>query len=86
MVKTWGEIDEVEIEQRPDGILIKPKNVPVISQHAQIVQEMKEAGLIEDLPWEVSLPSPEVRIYLTERLSQGTSLSESILMDRDEYN
>ncbi len=85
MVKAWGKIEEVEIEQRLDGILIRPKSVAVSSQYAQIVREMKEAGLIENLPWEVSPPSPEVRIYLTERLSQGTPLSESILMDRDEY-
>ena len=52
----------------------------------KLCKRMKEAGLIEELLWEVSLPSPEMRIYLTERLSQGSSLSESILMDRDEYN
>lgn len=85
MVKAWGEIKEVEIEQRSDGILIKPKHVSSAEHRAQIVQEMKEVGLVEDLSWQVSPPSPELRVYLTERLSQGQPLSDLILMDRDEY-
>lgn len=64
---------------------IKPENTPAVQHRTEIVQELTDTGLIENLPGVASMPSPELRIYLAERLSQGQPLSELILMDRDEY-
>ena len=51
--------------------------------HAQIVSEMKAAGLIEDLPWaQPPLVSSAERARLAKRLSHGKPLSEIIIEER----
>jgi hypothetical protein len=51
---------------------------------AQILREMKAAGLIEDLSWERPLAvSPEERARLAKQLSHGKPLSEIIIEDRE---
>ncbi len=53
--------------------------------HAQIVSEMKAAGLIEDLPWaQPQVVSSEERARLAKKLSRGKPLSEIIIEDREE--
>lgn len=84
MVTAWGDVKEVEIEQRADIIIIKPK-LTAPPQREQIMQELRAAGLVEEMPWaDLTPPPPERRAYLIDRLSQGGPLSQHILADRDE--
>ncbi len=85
LIAAWGDVEEVEIEQGTDAIIIRPKAGQIEQQRSQIVNEMKQAGLVEDLPW--ALPpsiSPEERAYLAEKLGRGRPLSEVILEDREQ--
>ena len=85
LITAWGDIQEVEIEQRPHAIIIKPKANRVSQLHAQIVSEMKAVGLIEDLPWaQPPVVSPEERARLAKKLSHGKPLSEIIIEDRED--
>ena len=85
LIQAWGDIQEVEIEQRPDAIVIKPKGQPVVGPRDRIIEEMKAAGLIDELPWK---PSPgvsaEERARLAKALSKGKPLSEIIIEDRED--
>ena len=84
LLEDWGDVEEVEIEQRADALVVKPK-ADSSSLHNRIVNEMKAAGLIEELPWTPPLAvSAEARARLTEKLSQGQPLSELILEDRED--
>ena len=80
LISAWGNVEEVEIEQRPDAIIIKPKG----QLRQQIIDEMLAAGLIEHLPWvQPTAISAVEREHLTKVLSQGQPLSEIILQDRN---
>jgi antitoxin component of MazEF toxin-antitoxin module len=80
-----GDVEEVEIEQRSDAIIIKPKIRQTSQLRAQILRKMKTAGLIEDLPWaQPPTISPEERARLAERLSHGKPLSEIIIENREQ--
>jgi hypothetical protein len=68
MIQAWGDVQEVEIEQRPDAIIIKPKGRPATELRERIIAEMKAAGLVEDLPW----------------VGQGKPLSEIIIEERED--
>lgn len=83
MITAWGDVEEVEIEQHANAIIAKPKTDRADGLHAQIVNEMKAAGLIEDLPWAQPpvVPSEE-RARLAKKLSHGKPLSEIIIEDR----
>lgn len=85
LLEDWGDIQEVEIERRAGALVVKPKAESSSRLHDRIIDEMKAAGLIEELPW---TPHPEVstqaRARLAEKLSQGRPLSELILEDRGE--
>lgn len=85
LIQDWGDIQEVAIEQRPDAIMIKPKGRPVVKSHHQIIEEMKAAGLIEEMhgtaPPKVSA---EERARLAKILSRGKPLSEIIIEDRED--
>ncbi len=86
LIRAWGNVQEVEIEQRLDAVIIKPKAARTGDLRDQVVSKMKAAGLIEELPW--SQPprvSVEVRARLAERLSHGKPLSEIIMEDREGY-
>jgi hypothetical protein len=62
--------------------VVKPK-ADLGPLHDRIVDEMKAAGLIEELPWVAPTEvSAEVRACLAERLSHGRPLSELIIEDR----
>jgi len=83
LITAWGDVEEGEIEQYADAIVIKPKANRTRQPHAQIVSEMKAAGLIEDLPWaQPPAVSSEERAHLAKRLSHGKPLSEIIIEDR----
>jgi len=85
LIAAWGNVKEVEIERRFNAIIIKPKAKRVDRLRAQIVSEMKTAGLIEDLPWtRPPVISPERRARLAKRLSHGKVLSEIIIEDRED--
>jgi len=85
MITAWGDIEEVEIEQYADVIVIKPKVNHARQSQAQIVSEMKVAGLIEDLPWaQPPVVSSEERARLAKKLSHGKPLSEIIIEDRQD--
>jgi antitoxin component of MazEF toxin-antitoxin module len=80
-----GDVEEVEIEQRSDAIIIKPKTKRASQLRAQILREMKAAGLIEDLSWEQPpVISPKERARLAKQLSHGKPLSEIIIEDREQ--
>ncbi len=82
-ITAWGDVQEVEIEQRSNAVIIKPKANRASQLHAHIVDEMKAAGLIEDLPWaQPPVVSSEERARLAEKLSHGKPLSEIIIEDR----
>ena len=52
---------------------------------AQIVSEMKAAGLVEELPWpQPPAVSLEERARLAKKLSRGKPLSEIITKDRED--
>jgi len=83
LIAAWGDVEEVEIEQRADAIVVRPKANHARQVHAHIVKEMKAAGLIEDLPWaQPPVMSSEERARLAEKLSHGKPLSEIIIEDR----
>jgi hypothetical protein len=85
LITAWGDVEEVEIEQHADVIVIKPKANNARPSQAQIVSEMKAAGLIEDLPWvQPPVVSSEERAHLAKKLSQGKPLSEIIIEDRED--
>jgi hypothetical protein len=86
MIRAWGNIQEVEIEQRPDAVIIKPKTTSVGGLRDLVISEMKAAGLVEELPW-TQLPqvSARDRAHLAEKLSHGSPLSDVIIEDREEY-
>ena len=85
MLAAWGDVDEVEIEQREDAIIIKPKESQGGSAGDRIVREMKADGLVETLPWNrPPAVSPERRAELAEKLSSGKPLSEVIIEGREE--
>lgn len=85
LLEDWGDIQEVEIEQRADALVVKPKADSSSRLHDRIIDEMKAAGLIEELPWTLPVAvSAEARAHLTGKLSQGRPLSELILEDREE--
>lgn len=84
LITAWGDVQEVEIEQRSNAIIIKPKANHANQLHAQIVSEMKAAGLIEDLLWaQPPVVSAEERTRLAKRLSRGKPLSEIIIENRE---
>ena len=84
LIAAWGNIKEVEIEQQPNAIIIKPKAKDLSQLRTQITNEMRAAGLIEDLPWEQPPVVPaEVRARLAKKLSHGKPLSEIIIEDRE---
>lgn len=79
-ITAWGDVREVEIEQHPDAIVVKPITNRANQLQAQIVSEMKTAGLIEDLLWaQPPMVSAEERARLAKRLSHGKPLSEIII-------
>jgi hypothetical protein len=84
LIQAWGDIQEVEIEQRPDAIVITPKARPSESRE-RMLQEMKAAGLIVELR---GTPPPRVsveeRARLAKVLSRGKPLSEIIIEDRED--
>ncbi|MCX6030863.1 MAG: hypothetical protein NT169_16405 [Chloroflexi bacterium] len=83
LIRAWGNIQEVEIEQRPDAVVIKPKAAHAGDLRGQVVSKMEAAGLIEKLPWpQPPRVSAEVRARLAEKLSRGKPLSEIVLEDR----
>ncbi len=84
IIAAWGDVQEVEIEQHPNAVVIRPKASRSSQLHTQIVSEMKAAGLIEDLLWaQPPMVSSEERARLAERLSHGKPLSEIIIEDRE---
>ncbi len=86
LIQAWGDVEEVEIEQRPDALIITPKERGADQVQARIVSEMKAAGLIEDLPWaQPREVSSQERADLAEKLSHGKPLSQVILEDREDY-
>lgn len=83
LITAWGDVQEVEIEQHPNLIIIRPKDGGARQLRNQIVSEMKAAGLVQDLLWaQPSAISSEERARLAERLSYGKPLSEIIIEDR----
>lgn len=86
LIAAWGNIHEVEIEGRPDAVVITPKSIHPDAQRAEILDRMKAVGLIEDLSWpQATSVASETRMHLAEVLSRGKPLSEIIMEDREEY-
>lgn len=86
LIRAWGNVQEVEIEQRPDAVVVKPKAARADDLREQVVSKMKAAGLIEELPWPQPMHvSIEDRARLAVKLSHGKPLSEIIMEDRAEY-
>jgi len=85
MIQAWGDVQEVEIEQRSDAIIIKPKGRPAAELRERIIAEMKAAGLVEELAWASPPVVPaEERTRLAKALGQGKPLSEIIIEERED--
>jgi hypothetical protein len=85
LIDAWGEASDLEIEQIADALVIRPKANHDRRLRDRIVNEMKTAGLIEDLPWaQPPTISLEERARLAEKLGHGKPLSELILEEREE--
>ena len=85
LIEGWGDVQEVEIEQRPDAIIITPKGPAAAQLRDRIIEEMKAAGLVEDLPWTAPREVSEAeRARLAATLSQGKPLSEIIIEERED--
>ena len=85
LLQAWGDIQEVEIEQRSDAIIIKPKEPSAAALHEKVIAKMKAAGLIDELPWAPSRGVSAVeRAELAKTLSKGKPLSEIIIEDRED--
>ena len=85
LIEGWGDIQEVEIERRSDAIIIKPKGPYADHVHQRIVEGMKAAGLVEDLPWAHPPVIPaEQRAHLARTLSKGKPLSEIVIEERED--
>jgi hypothetical protein len=86
LIQAWGDVEEVEIEQRANALIITPKESGENQVQARIVGEMKTAGLVEELPWaKPRTVPPEERARLAEKLGRGKPLSEIIIEDRESY-
>jgi hypothetical protein len=57
LIEGWGDVKEVEIEQRPDAIMITPKGAAAVQLRDRMIDEMKAAGRVEETPW---TPPPAV--------------------------
>jgi len=85
LVPAWDEVQEVEVEQREDALIIRPRSPDTRRPHAEIVREMKAAGLVEDLGWALPPAVPaEERARLAWRLAEGQPLSEIVIEERAE--
>jgi virulence-associated protein VagC len=84
LVAGWDEVQEVDIEQRADALIIRPRRAETERLNAEIRQEMKAMGLVEDLPWDQPpvVPAAE-RTRLARKLGAGQPLSEAIIRERD---
>jgi hypothetical protein len=80
MLQDW---EEIEIVQRSTYLIIKPRQQN--GQREQLIQEMKEAGLIVELHGQrPSVVTPQERAALAQRLSKGRPLSEIVIEERAE--
>lgn len=85
LIAALGNVQEVQIESRPDAVVITRKATQDDVWRAEVLDKMKAAGLVEDLPWPHPEPvSPETRIHMAEMLSRGKPLSEIVMEDREE--
>ena len=83
LLAAWGDVREVEVEQRADVLIIRPAGAQL--SRDEVLNKMKAAGLIEDLPWvQGRALSAAERAQLAEQLSQGIPLSEVIIREREE--
>jgi len=84
LLAAWGDVREVKVEQRADALIIRPSGAE--PSREDILNKMKAAGLIEDLPWAQGQDvSAAERARLAEQLSQGKPLSEVIIEEREEH-
>ena len=87
LVRAWGDIQEVEIEQHNDALVIRPKADQDENSDARqrLLHEMRIAGIVQDLPWmQPADVSAEERARLAKKMSHGQPLSQVILEDREE--
>jgi hypothetical protein len=85
LIQAWGDVQEVEIEQRPDAIILKPKGQAAAQLRERIIREMKAAGLVEELPWTAPpTVAASERARLAHALSQGQPLSEIVIEERED--
>jgi hypothetical protein len=86
LIAALGNVQEVQIESRPDAVVITRKAARSDAWRVEILDKMKAAGLVEDLRWSQPVPiSPETRAGVAAALSRGKPLSEIIMEDREEY-
>lgn len=87
LVRAWGDIQEVEIEQHNDALVIRPKADQDENGQARqrLLHEMRIAGMVQDLPWAQPADiSAKARARLANKMSRGQPLSQVILEEREE--
>jgi len=83
LLAAWGDVEEVEIEQRVDAIIVMPKESQSASASDQMVRDMNADSLVATLPWKQPRTlSAEKRTELVEELGRGRLLSEVIIEGR----
>ncbi len=76
---------EVEVVERNDYILIKPKSSEPRDARARAIAALREAQLLVRPDWEqLSIVSPAERAELAQKAGQGKPLSEIIIDERDD--
>jgi hypothetical protein len=83
--RLFRQTGEVEVVERNDYILIKPKSSEPQDARARAIAALREAQLLVTPEWE-QLPevSPAERAELAQKARQGKPLSESIIDARED--
>ena len=81
--RLFKQAGEVEVIERDDYLLIKPKAAEREASRAQAIAALREAGLVVTPEWPAPpAVSPEERARLAQKISVGQPLSEIIIADR----
>lgn len=79
------EWEQVELVRYANYMILRAKSRSAPSQKEKVVQALRQANLIVEPDWEVSLPvSAERRATMAQELSNHPSLSQLVLSDREE--
>ncbi len=83
--RLFRQTGEVEVVERNDYILIRPKSSQLQDARARAIAALREAQLLITPDWEqLPIVSPAERAELAQKAGQGKPLSEIIIDARDD--